>query len=96
MITGSTEHASGQTRPPVVPAGEHAIAGGSANGTGGVGIMKSNAFIGHLLQVGSFDFTLFIGRRDIADTKVVREHKNDIGPIGSFRVCDEKTNQSKK
>jgi hypothetical protein len=48
------------------------------------------------LQVGSFDFALFIGRRDIADTKVVCEHKNDIWPIGSFRVCDEKTNQSKK
>ena len=27
------------------------------NRTGGMGIMKSNAFIGHLLQMGSFVFT---------------------------------------
>ena len=96
MITGSTEHASSKTRSPVVPAGEHAIAGGSANGTGGMGIMKSNAFIGHLLEVGSLDFTVFIGRRNIANPKVVREYKNDIGPIGSCRVSEKKTDQSKK
>ena len=96
MLTGSAEYSSGKTGSPVVPAGEHAISSGSANRTGSMGIMKSNAFIGHLLQVGSFDFTLFIGRRDIADTKVVREYKNDIRTIGSFRVSDQKTNQSKK
>ena len=96
MITGSAEYSPGKTRSPVVPAGEHAIAGRSTNRTGGMGIMKSNAFIGHLLQVGSFDFALFIGRRDIADTKVVREYKNDVRTIGSFRVCGKKTNQSKK
>ena len=96
MLTGSAEYSSGKTRPPVIPAGEHSISSGSTNRTGGVGIMKSNSFIGHLLQVGSFDFAVFIGRRDIADTKVVREYKNDIRTIGSFRVPDKETNQSKK
>ena len=96
MLTGSAEYSSGKTRPPVVPAREQAIAGGSADGTGGMGIMKSNSFIGHLLQMGSFDFAVFIGRRDIADTKVVREYKNDVRTIGSFSVSDQKTNQSKK
>ena len=96
MLTGSAEYSSGKTRPPVIPPGEHAIAGRSTNRTGGMGIMKSNAFIGHLLQVGSFDFALFIGRKDIADTKVVREYKNDIRAIGGFRIPDKETNQSKK
>ena len=94
MHTGSAEYSTGKTRSPVVPAGEYAVSGWRTDGTGGMGIMKSNTFIGHLLQVGSLDFAIFTGGGDIANPKVVCEYKNDIRPIGSCRVSEKTTNQS--
>ena len=81
VFARAAEHAPGEPRPPVVAAGEQAVAGGGADGARGMGVEKGQAFIRHLLQAWRCDFAGRIRGRDVADAEIVCHHEDHIGSL---------------
>ena len=64
-----------------VAAGNTAASGGTAHGRSGIEALKSQAALGHGIQVRGLDYLVAI-KTHIAPAQIIAHHQYDIGPIG--------------
>ena len=43
-----------------------------------MGVKERQAFAGHLFQARRFDFAFWIRRRDVSNSQIIGQHKNDV------------------
>ena len=77
----SVLHPALKTASPAVPAGQHGIAGGRANGGRGMSIGKGHPLLGQPVQVRGGNLGFWVEGLNVPVTHVVGENKNDVRPV---------------